>query len=438
MKSFNLMAASLAVAVAFASNSLSAETYETERITVNYRITKNSHVVAGRQIPLPTVDFSFNPLKPASCGAFDLDTSLLSSFDDGTFKRMQQQVIGQLKSAFNPVGLIGTAIKRANPDLYETIMNGVFNGELNFNDAIGSCEAIQTASIDKVFGGLQDIAKTEDLSNEIEKAEQDPSSVDVTKVVKEVGSGEKGIEVLPGVFKGGVGQDAIKVVSETAKAGFNGLLGRTVTDSSPVHDVKDPITSVFSSPQEVEDYAATVVGETELRTATGSQTERKPGKGIKGEAAKRADKLYQDFTTVLNKKLALINNDDLNKLSAGQTINISIDLISMLQGFTPHQRTQYVDALVTKISFAKEVEKLLVLRRILVAGLDSTRLKDFKPSVEEHNSKVEVIDAELNMIEQELRLRNMVAGNTIENIYKAHALQQMTGTPQVSPSLGIN
>ncbi|WP_298775093.1 hypothetical protein [uncultured Shewanella sp.] len=408
-----------------------ATTDQTELIELNYKIKKSQGVISTEApVNVPSINFDFNPIKPGRCGAFDLDTTTFSSFDDGSFKRMQSQVIGMLKDNFNPVGLIGTVIKSANPDLYETIMNGVFSAETNFNGSIGQCEDIQQASADLLLGDLQGVSSNEALSEEISSAEADPASVDVTKVMKQVGNGEKGIEISDGVYKGGEGQAPIMIVKDTAITGYNTLAGRSLNDTTPANlSEYNPITTTFSSPKALTDYALEVVGETEMRTSTGTKTERAPGKGVKNQARIHANELYIEFVKVMSKPLSQISKTDLSLVSAGNTLQVNLDLIRMLKAFPTERRKHYINALSTKIAFAKEVDKLLLLRRALVAGIEVTRLKSFKASVEEHNTKIKNIDDELNMIEQELRLREMVAGNTIENIYQAYALLNEKYTP---------
>ena len=59
-----------------------------------------------------------------SCGDMSLNAELMGSFDSGAFKELQASLLGQLMAALNPLSLAGMVLQRANPDVYDALMNG--------------------------------------------------------------------------------------------------------------------------------------------------------------------------------------------------------------------------------------------------------------------------------------------------------------------------
>lgn len=373
-----------------------------------------------------------------SCDDFSLDNSLKAGFDTGQIKRMQTQVIGHLKSVFNPIGLVGTSIRRADPGLYETIMNGSADIKADFSKGLASCEQAQGAILDKVMGG-DNRAIAESNRWQMHAKQANVGSFDIITESDMSGLGDEGIQV-GGEMKGGVGQAPIKTVADTSKFGFNALTGRDLSDTGTLAGGSGGgfgggIEQVFSSPQEVQQFLVKTVGESSMRTCEGcAPVTSTPGQGAKVVLDKEREEVMQNLNSVMAKHVRDLTITDLNSVSAGNSVRVTKDVVESLKKMPGSVRQGYIENLATDIATARTVDKLLYARQTLVAGRQESSLAA-NPSVQDDvQMKITMIDDELNTIEREIRIKRHMAKNTATAILQREAA---VNTPVVIDSTEI-
>ena len=87
------------------------------------------------------------------CGNFDLQTTVknqLNGLTDG-FKDLMGNVIESAKGAV--ASMPAMIIQRANPQLYDILTNGVYQGRLDFNRLKTSCEEMSKQLADYTLNG---------------------------------------------------------------------------------------------------------------------------------------------------------------------------------------------------------------------------------------------------------------------------------------------
>ena len=105
-----------------------------------------------------------------SCGDMSLNAELMGSFNAGAFKELQASLMGQLMAALNPMSLLGAALQRANPDLYDQLMNGNALATDAFNTNLANCQGMQQEILDRTpDGAMKKLAIGEDYASAIKK-----------------------------------------------------------------------------------------------------------------------------------------------------------------------------------------------------------------------------------------------------------------------------
>ncbi len=88
-----------------------------------------------------------------TCGNFDIKTTIkndLNGLKDG-FKDLMGNVIDSAKGAV--ASMPAMVLQRANPQLYDLLTNGMYQGKLDFNRLKTSCEEMSKVLADHTLGG---------------------------------------------------------------------------------------------------------------------------------------------------------------------------------------------------------------------------------------------------------------------------------------------
>ena len=372
-----------------------------------------------------------------SCTEFSLDNSLEAGFDSGQVKQMQTHIIGHLKNVFNPIGLIGTAIRRADPGLYETIMNGTAGIKEDFDIGLESCQQAQANIADLVMGG-QNKTIAEANRWEMHAAKANSGKFDIINDTDTSGLGDDGVKIA-GEMKGGVGQSPIKTIADTTRIGFNTLTGRLLNDMSTLKGaktesgygfgsggggnaginggvdllLKDGVAQAFPNPNEAAAFLVQTVGESTMRTCEGCPPiESQPGQGAKVELDKERVEILANLNKLLAKSIRSITITDLNTVSAGSSVRVTKEVIEELKKMPATVRAGYLQSLASDIATARTVDKLLFARQILASGRQESSLAANAAIQDDMDRKIALLDDELDTIEREIRIKRYMTKNT--------------------------
>lgn len=366
-----------------------------------------------------------------SCTDFSLDHSLKSGFDTGQIKQLQASAIGLLKDTFNPVGLIGTAIRRADPGLYETIMNGVEQIKGDFNLGLASCEEAQESILDQVMGGDgKKMARAERWSLNSKKAENG-GSFDIITESSMKGLGDEGISI-GNDKKGGVGQPPIQSVKETIKYGFDALSGKdsgggggggifgsfgalslSMMSAQALNgDTQTEPVKIFENEAQAEQFVVEVIGESIIRTCEGCPPiQAIPGRGIKNMLDNERTKLYDEIKKAIEIKTNTLKNSDLKHLSAHDSVIVNKEVIIALKKMSNEIREGYISSLASDIALARISNRLIFVRQVLSIGRHASELTAIEAIQDDMKMKISKIDDELDLLEREIRIKRFMSRN---------------------------
>lgn len=363
---------------------------------------------------LKAVEFGIGWKANLTCGNFDIKTTVKNQLNGITegFKDLMGNVIDSAKGAV--ASLPAMIIQRANPQLYDILTNGVYQGRIDFNRLKTSCEAMSKQLADYTLNGRW--AKSADLENYKDIVATEPDAQKAQKKAED-NKGKKGKEWVGGQKKGGENQKPIKLIEDVAKAGYNLLHNRNVLDEKTIAKTEcDGATcQVFESPQKVSDFLTRIIGEQSISTCTedcGPKTSSKAGVGLAPEIEEENVRTVEKLEQILN--MDTPSRQLLAELSSN-TIPITRGLIETLR------EDPDVDVLSQRLSAeiatAKVMEKMLLARRSILAGMREPYVAADQMAQDELEKVLNKIDLEISQVKLEMDMQKAITSNTASVIF---------------------
>lgn len=379
-----------------------------------------------------------------SCGNMSLNAETLGTFSSGSFKQLQASLIGSLMSALNPLSLLGAAIQKSNPDLYDDLMNGSFMASDSFLSNLGNCQTMQGYVLNNMpAGSLKQLSVGEEYSSAIKKHAD--GNVQLSSLIMSDSAGSSYDDGSNGVTFGGEKRGSvdkpIDVIDYTSKAGFNTLADRDSDDTSTLSssDASElGMAKYFKSPSQVNDFVEKVVGETHFYTDS-SEEPRKEEKGIGAKAvySEARDTAADSLNTLVDTDISSIDDSDLTSLSTSG-VNVSRDLVLALKQIHPNERKSYINALASDIAISQTYEKLLNSVRIIDAGMRDSSVSNVAAVREEAMLKRDRLIQEMDLLERELRFNRELAGSSPMDIMQRANLESDRAISVKNPGANVN
>ncbi|HIF9337795.1 hypothetical protein [Photobacterium damselae] len=413
----------LLVMVSLSSVSVLADTLEQMPLNANTanESTQESDIINGG-----VTHFNFDRIKDQSqfrnlarasinlggdCGNFDPSTAVSNAFSGGNIQAMFDGVLNNAVNAAK--GFAGRVIQEANPGLYEFLQKGVDLGFSDYLTAFQSCEGVQDLMLDNTPSALMKKASIGDQL--LDKAHPN-TSVDITSFMKSptLRNGNKGVKGVDGQSYGGRGDDALRVVSQTVKAGWCMLSGTSggqcsgVTNSGVSGSNAPVIDKMFPTAADAERWAINLLGEVSIRTCENCEA-------VKSTPPQSISQLIdQEKTASFTQLDALVKNMRLEQITASDLKNISTptypisrSLIANLKQEKLATRDALTQQIAGELATAKILDRVIMLRQILVAGRTNSKLLNNEAVQKEANERIKFLDQSVVNYTKELTLRKM-------------------------------
>lgn len=349
------------------------------------------------------------------CGNFDIKSTIanqLNGVTDG-FNNVMGDVISNAKGAV--ASLPALVIQRANPQLYDLLTNGVLQGKLDYSDIKMNCKQMANKMADYADNsGFTQAAKAENftrlLNNKVD-------AIRIDKLLEEEG-GDVGLTWLSGIKKGGDNQEPIKITSDVALAGYNSLINRSVTDTSPVSRSQDKgsIYHTWQKPADAQTWITDVIGEREMTTSKNatSSDSGKPGRGLNPKTQEYYESYYGQLVDLINETTDITDNS-LESLNNG-ALNVTRGVIETLRDDS--ERGVLASRLASEMALSRAIEEALMARRILLAGRKEPNIASNEKAQAKILSQIAELDMELSQIKLEYDMRKSITGNTLSMIHE--------------------
>ncbi|MEN2881060.1 integrating conjugative element protein [Mannheimia haemolytica] len=349
-----------------------------------------------------------------TCGNFDIKTTIkndLNGLKDG-FKDLMGNVIDSAKGAV--ASMPAMILQRANPQLYDLLTNGMYQGKLDFNRLKTSCEEMSKVLADHTLGGKW--GQAADLESYKQITSTQPDAKQAQKDLEDK-KGKDGRVWVGGQRKGGQNQDPINVVGDVAKGGFNLLNKRNVLDSSPVSNCEGNLCQTWDTPQAAADFLTKIIGEQSISTCKedcGTKTSSKAGVGLSPEIEEEHIRTIVKLENVLN--MDVPKSELLAELSSS-SVPVTRGLIESLRDDPDVELLS--QRLSAEIATSKVMEKMLLARRAILAGMRETNVAQNADAQVELERVLNIIDREISQVKLEMDMQKMITGNTASVILQS-------------------
>ncbi|WP_413728296.1 integrating conjugative element protein [Sodalis sp. RH19] len=351
------------------------------------------------------------------CGDMSISTTIQNQLNGVTngFQTIMSSVIQNATSAV--ASLPALIIQRADPGLYNLLSNGILQARMDFDRSKMTCRAIGNRLADTAGGqaGWNQLAEGVALKSAV-------GSTDAVSAIEQAESskGNSGVPWVGGSNAGGSGQNAIKVVSDVTRAGYNLLNGRGVTDTASItqDDCGERLTcQAWSSPQAAADWANRVLGEREQQTCEScTKTETTPGVGLTPVIQEEYEEKLQALQELVSgAKPTTTENLD---VAGSNALPITRGVIEALRD-EPDQDL-LGKRLASEAALSSVLEKALLLQRTLLTGRQEPNVAANELAVKAVDQENSTLEQEINNLKTELELRHTLANNTAMAIIQRH------------------
>jgi integrating conjugative element protein (TIGR03755 family) len=373
-----------------------------------------------------------------SCGKFDPVlgvTNTLNNIKSGVDQMMNQMVAAATSAIAALPALI---LQRANPGLYDMFQNALLKAEETVNLATKSCEQMESeiAQGKNPFDEWVVLSKGNDW-----KVQMGAGGMDVVTARDnvETNAGNNGLPWLGGGNAGGAAQAPIRIIGDTAKAGFNIIMNRQphAAGAVPAGPGAPPITHIWNSPAAASAWIVRVTGDKIVRTCEGCARESTPGVGLAPEHDASRTAITADLQNLVSgaTPLTLAN---LNQIS-GPGVAITRQVIDSIRKLPAAEQGMIVERLAGDVALVQVMEKALYARRLLTTGRREPNITAGPEDAQrEIDQSLAALDTEIESLLFESRVRKEVIGKTALALLKhesaRRAASSATNSTGTTPS----
>ena len=340
-----------------------------------------------------------------SCGDFDLEESIKALIKD--IANIPDEFEEYLKVAVIDLlyGLIALSIQKAAPGVYEYLTNSFIRHKEFLNLKLANCQQIEALLADG------EITKLADLAKMIKWRKGAEAGIPIHEADEEVNPAE-GIPWVGGEYRGGDGQEAINLVEDMVKAGYENILGSNRVPPSAIADYS-PIAYYFPDDLAAFSWAVEVFGD-KIITFVG-QNQSITGSGLQTQIARKSFDLIITLEAVMANP-AGATQDDLNQLST-PNYRMTVEALQAIAARSPAQRKIVVNRLASEIANLQEIEKTFIIRELLISALDEPHL--FYSTIKDDYflDLIDELDDHIKVARDRAAVRDEFVGNTLIKVF---------------------
>lgn len=387
---------------------------------------------------------------------FDPVASIRDTFEDAqnSVYGLTQQVTSSALLAMKSWGL--QQIQQNAPGLYDFMTKGLADAKESFQVAVKNCRDYQRdieQGNNPVDGWLKVARKSEWAS--ASASGKNPSTVQDEIDTK---AADNGVPWINGEMRGGVGDPPIEVIGDTIITGYDHVTQGSTSDNSSgsttdtsggssgstgVNYQPRTIGTVFSTAQEAEEWTTAVVGERVVRTCTNcTKVEVRVGQGLRLQHVEEKALVIESLNN-----LVYSNNtpsgEELMSLSApGMGLLITDEVVRALRSEREIEKQILISRLATEIALARLMEKALLSRDLLGAGLQEPNIAANEVARTEIGNAKQRLTDEIDNILFEQQVRKEVFSQTAAMIGKRNTQRDSANDASLTqqqrlPSSGI-
>lgn len=364
-----------------------------------------------------------------NCSSFDPTLGIANTLNDvkSGADAVQQQVVEAATGAIASLPLL--MLQRANPGLYELLMNSMASAKERVSVATKTCQQVQQNISDGVspYEDWIVLSRSQDWKGQMGDGGYRSSNVDAVQAQENVdkANGENGIYWLAGSKAGGRGQPPISIPSDIAKAGYNSTFNRDPRSESPAPSNGSRLGSLWESPEEMLKWSKSILGEERIRTYRNHETETLPGRGLTFQINEEAKELQPKFNQLVSGQLEM-KGTNLLEVSAPNIV-VTRGTIESIRSLTPIESKILSERLVQEVATSRVIEKALMLRRLMVAGLQEPNVHASGLAYDQTKRHLDVLSQSIETVMYEVEMNKRLASSTSRTIQNLNAAKKRDG-----------
>ncbi|HGF0738852.1 integrating conjugative element protein [Legionella pneumophila] len=360
-----------------------------------------------------------------SCSGFNPVVSITNTMQDlkKSAINIPAGVISNLKGSVAGYPLY--KLQQAMPALYNVLQNTASSAQNEFTLKVKDCQQVKEA-LEQNQSPVESMLSVSDSQGWLDAAKRaKKENVDVTETSKSIAQkrDEYGLPWI-GNDKGNAGgkfQRPIKVINDVVIAGYNILLERKPLDSTTKPYEKTPMTNAWPTPNDAANWAVKVLGDIHVSSSDNKENhDAKAGMGLSAllQSCANANTCSQNIAKALwnlvNGSWAL-TEENLHKVSASNLL-ITDEIILTIQNLPREEQLLTVSKLAEEIAVQNMLDKALMMRRILQAGLQVQEVQNLKPALNMVRFALKKLDDDIHSLAFENEVRKKMMTDTLTMI----------------------
>tara|TARA_R110001606_G_C15404703_1_gene654256 strand:+ start:46332 stop:47687 length:1356 start_codon:yes stop_codon:yes gene_type:complete len=360
-----------------------------------------------------------------SCGAFNPTlgvSNTLNQVKSGT-EAIGQQLVSAATGAIASLPML--MLQRANPGLYDMLMNATAAAKQSVQLSTKTCEAAlqQVGDGKSPYYDWVQVSRSRDWKKEIGDSGYQSASSDVSAAKSNVqrANGDNGFDWIGGQSAGGRGMPPALVPTDIVKAGYNQTLNRNALSDAEALNKDSRLTQIWGSPDEAKEWSRSVMGELVVRTYEGHAVQTVPGRGLTFEVGKEEKEISAKLSKLVSGQTE-VNGTTLNDISTPSLV-ITPGIIRGLKSLSPTEKSIIMGRLSQEIAVARVIEKALLIIRLLMAGLQEPNVNASGVAYSQTKEEVEKLNNDIEAVLFELDVNKKLAavtGQAVKDLERHH------------------
>lgn len=376
-----------------------------------------------------------------TCSGFNPVVSITNTFQDMKSSAMNIPggIIDNLKGSV--AGYPMYKLQQSMPALYNVLQNTAAGAQNEFSVKVRDCQDTKQ-KMEEGQSPMEGILSVSDSQGWLEAAKRAKTeNVDVTQTAKNIAK-KRDEYGLPWIGResgnaGGKFQRPIKVINDVVIAGYNILLNRTPLNNVNKADTNTPMTQNWKTPTEAGNWAVKVLGDIHV---SASEDKAAPGKhdakaGIGLSALLQSCDSSNTCTSNVSKALWQLvdkkwqlTEEKLNLVSASN-LKITDEIIITIQRMPREEQILTVSKLAEEIAIQNMLDKAMMMRRILQAGLQVQEVQNLKPALDMVRFALKKLDDDIHSLAFENDVRKKMMTETLGLLMDMRSNEIAKGLP---------
>ncbi len=349
-----------------------------------------------------------------------------SGFLCGSFEPsldIQDMLTGQLNDTLATLNSIPAAVTsalpgyvlcRAQPGLCQLLQHYVVRAENKWNLSVKSCEEMMKSATrsGNPFRDLVEVSRMQTWQQEAQ------AGANATEAERQANQTDGCVLWVGGNKSGCKGKEPIWLTKDTARTGWcliQDLDAECSGDRLPSQSgTVTTIAETWSSPDDAASWTSDVLGDFKIQT--GVQSSTKAGTGLLPKIEEETQDILTALTDLVYSSEAPTDADFI-RLST-KRLFLTAPLIAALRDLP--DRNLLIHRIANEVALARVVQKALLARRILLAGIMEPNIQSAGKIAESIRHKIDILEREIDTITFELHVSRRLVSESILNVLGAH------------------